>query len=223
MDLLLYKIYLKFLKENKLSWSKALTRAPKSLVLLLIFMVLSIVAPIIVLLISKNTTLYTCCLIVEFIVSFISFYYSQSYEINNSARSIEEYKIYCKKLHSWFKSLSVLKKKEDVEEIKARVDNHIKKHEKRQEKTMDMLIRVIQSLVIPVVLSILAVLISKQVDISTIFTYGFMAILFPVFLGITLFGVVSLFSLLKRRKYEKLIRFSNDLQGILDTQFIKDN
>lgn len=88
---------------------------------------------------------------------------------------------------------------------------------------MDMLIRVIQSLVIPVVLSILAVLISKQVDISTIFTYGFMAILFPVFLGITLFGVVSLFSLLKRRKYEKLIRFSNDLQGILDTQFIKDN
>lgn len=74
-------------------------------------------------------------------------------------------------------------------------------------------------LIIPIVLTILTVVLNKQIDISMIFAYGFIAIMVLSFLAVTLFGFISFVNLIRKNEFEKMKSFANDLQGILDTQF----
>lgn len=74
-------------------------------------------------------------------------------------------------------------------------------------------------LIIPIVLTVLTVVLNKQIDISLIFAYGFIAIMILSFLAVTSFGFISFFNLIRKNESEKMKSFVNDLQGILDTQF----
>lgn len=119
----------------------------------------------------------------------------------------------------WLKNTSVSVARKDIIELKSRLVNRLEKYEQKQQKTYDVAIRFIQVLIIPIVLTILTVVLNKQIDISMIFAYGFIAIMILSFLAVTLFGFISFVNLIRKNEFEKMKSFVNDLQGILDTQF----
>lgn len=219
MELLLYKNYLLHLKKNSSKISEALRKIPKASIILLIALLITVTCALMTIIFEHLRRYYFVALIMEIVVSITSFTCTQRYEIKNSLTNLNEYKTYCSELYVWLNGVLSNSTKENIEELKNRIDNHIKKHEQYQQKIFDTLIRFVQALIIPVILTILAVIMENEVNINMIFTYGIFAVLIPSFLAVTLFGFLSFINLFQKSKYEKMKSFSNDLQGILDTQF----
>ncbi len=109
--------------------------------------------------------------------------------------------------------------KKDIVELKDRMDSRLEKYAEIQQRTTDIIMRFIQALIIPVILTVLTVILNNQIDISAILAYGIVAIMVFCFIVITIFGIVSAFNLMRKNEHEKMNSFSKDLQGILDTQF----
>lgn len=219
MELLLYRSYLKYLKNNRMPMSKAFKKMPKTMVALLIILLLSAISVIVVICIEKIRIYFYAAIAIEVIIAFAVFLYGQHYEIKNSDQDIKKYKTYCTNLFLWLTNTSVSVEKKDIIELKNRMVNRLEKHEQKQQRTYDVAIRFIQVLIIPVVLTVLTVVLNKQIDISLIFAYGFIAIMILSFLAVTSFGFISFFNLIRKNESEKMKSFVNDLQGILDTQF----
>lgn len=219
MELLLYRSYLKYLKDNRVPMSKAFKKMPKTMVSLLIILLLSVISVILVICIEKIRMYFYVAIAIEITIAFAVFLYGQHYEIENSDQDIKEYETYCNNLFVWLKNTSVSVERKDIIELKSRMINRLEKYEQKQQKTYDVAIRFIQVLIIPIVLTILTVVLNKQIDISLIFAYGFIAIMILSFLAVTLFGFISFVNLIRKNESEKMKSFVNDLQGILDTQF----
>ena len=219
MELLLYRSYLKYLKDNREPISKAFKKMPKTMVALLIILLLSAISVILVICIEKIRMYFYAAIVIEVIIAFVVFLYGQHYEIKNSDQDIKEYETYCSNLLVWLKNTSVSVDRKDIVELKRRMVYRLEKYEQKQQKTYDIAIRFIQVLIIPIVLTILTVVLNKQIDISMIFVYGFIAIMVLSFLAVTLFGFISFVNLIRKNEFEKMKSFVNDLQGILDTQF----
>lgn len=219
MELLLYKSYLKHLQDNKLSMNEAIKKIPKLTLILLIMLLIIVIGTIVIICVEKLRGYSFIALIIEAVAACIVFLYDQHYEIKNSNLDIEKYKKYCAGLFEWLKektSISVDRK--DIIDIKKRIDNRIEEYEQRQQRTFDIIIRFVQTLIIPIYLAVLTVVLNKQFDISMIFVYGFGAIIIPLFVAVTSFGFVSFVNLFRKNEIEKMKSFSKDLQGILDTQ-----
>lgn len=219
MELLLYRSYLKYLKDNRVPMSKAFKKMPKTMVSLLIILLLSAISVIVVICIEKIRIYFYAAIAIEVIIAFAVFLYGQHYEIKNSDQDIKKYKTYCTNLFLWLSNTSVSVERKDIIELKNRMVNRLEKHEQKQQRTYDVAIRFIQVLIIPIVLTVLTVVLNKQIDISLIFAYGFIAIMILSFLAVTSFGFISFFNLIRKNESEKMKSFVNDLQGILDTQF----
>ena len=219
MELLLYRSYLKYLKDNRVPMSKAFKKMPKTMVSLLIILLLSAISVIVVICIEKIRIYFYAAIAIEVIIAFAVFLYVQHYEIKNSDQDIKKYKTYCTNLFLWLSNTSVSVERKDVIELKNRMVNRLEKHEQKQQRTYDVAIRFIQVLIIPIVLTVLTVVLNKQIDISLIFAYGFIPIMILSFLAVTSFGFISFFNLIRKNESEKMKSFVNDLQGILDTQF----
>lgn len=219
MELLLYRSYLKYLKDNRMPMSKAFKKMPKTMVALLIILLLSAISVILVICIEKIRIYFYAAIAIEVTIAFSVFLYGQHYETKNSDQDIKKYKTYCTNLFLWLTNTSVSVERKDIIELKNRMVNRLEKHEQKQQKTYDVAIRFIQVLIIPIVLTILTVVLNKQVDISMILAYGFITIMILSFLAVTLFGFISFVNLIRKNEFEKMKSFVNDLQGILDTQF----
>lgn len=219
MELLLYRSYLKYLKDNRVPMSKAFKKMPKTMVSLLIILLLSVISVILVICIEKIRMYFYAAIAIEITIAFAVFLYGQHYEIENSDQDIKEYETYCSNLFVWLKNTSVSVARKDIIELKSRMVNRLEKHEQKQQRTYDVAIRFIQVLIIPIVLTVLTVVLNNQIDISLIFTYGFIAIMILSFLAVTSFGFISFVNLIRKNESEKMKSFVNDLQGILDTQF----
>lgn len=219
MELLLYRSYLKYLKDSRVPMSKAFKKMPKPMVSLLIILLLSVISVILVICIEKIRMYFYAAIAIEVTIAFAVFLYGQHYEIKNSDQDIKEYETYCSNLFVWLKNTSVSVARKDIIELKSRMVYRLEKYEQKQQKTYDIAIRFIQVLIIPIVLTILTVVLNKQIDISMIFAYGFIAIMVLSFLAVTLFGFISFVNLIRKNEFEKMKSFANDLQGILDTQF----
>lgn len=219
MELLLYRSYLKYLKDNRVPMSKAFKKMPKTMFSLLIILLLSVISVILVICIEKIRMYFYAAIAIEVTIAFSVFLYGQHYEIKNSDQDIKKYKTYCTNLFLWLTNTSVSVERKDIIELKNRMVNRLEKHEQKQQRTYDVAIRFIQVLIIPIVLTVLTVVLNKQIDISLIFAYGFIAIMVLSFLAVTLFGFIAFVNLIRKNEFEKMKSFVNDLQGILDTQF----
>lgn len=219
MELLVYRSYLKYLKDNRMPMSKAFKKMPKTMVALLIILLLSAISVILVICIEKIRIYFYAAIAIEVTIAFSVFLYGQHYEIKNSDQDIKKYKTYCTNLFLWLTNTSVSVERKDIIELKNRMVDRLEKHEQKQQKTYDVAIRFIQVLIIPIVLTILTVVLNKQVDISMILAYGFITIMILSFLAVTLFGFISFVNLIRKNELEKMKSFVIDLQGILDTQF----
>lgn len=219
MELLLYRSYLKYLKDNKIPVSEALKKIPKVMLGLLISLILSAICAVIVLCIKQIRQYFFAALGVEAVVSLIVFLYAQHYEIKNSDKDIKAHKKYCESLYIWLEKSLISVESKDIVELKSRMDSRLEKYAETQQRTTDIIMRFIQALIIPVILTVLTVILNNQIDINVILAYGFVAIMLLCFFIVTLFGFVSFINLIRKNEYEKMNSFSKDLQSILDTQF----
>ena len=92
--------------------------------------------------------------------------------------------------------------------------------EKTKEKNRNTIERIIQVIIIPFVLAMFAALIKNESDANVIVAYGVYFIFFPIALLITLFGLLEVFNMVNKNEFDRLKSFSDDLQGILDTQYV---
>ena len=219
MELLLYRSYLKYLKDNKTPVSEALKKIPKVMLRLSIALILSAICAVVVLCIERIRRYFFVPLGIEAIVSLIVFSYAQHYEIKNSDKDIKEHKKYCQALYIWLKKSLISVEPKDIVELKSRMDSRLKKYAETQQRTTDIIMRFIQTLIIPVILTVLTVILNNQIDISVILAYSIAAIMLLCFFIVTLFGFVSFINLIRKNECEKMNSFSKDLQSILDTQF----
>lgn len=74
MELLLYRSYLKYLKDTRVPMSKAFKKMPKTMVALLIILLLSAISVIVVICIEKIHIYFYAAIAIEVIIAFVVFY-----------------------------------------------------------------------------------------------------------------------------------------------------
>ena len=221
MELLLYRSYLKYLKDNKIPVSEALKKIPKVMLGLLIALILSAICAVVVLCIEQIRQYFFIALGIETIVSLIVFLYAQHYEIKNSDKDIKEHKKYCEALYIWLRKSLISVEPKDIVELKSRMDSRLEKYAETQQRTTDIIMRFIQTLIIPVILTVLTVILNNQIDINVILAYGFVAIMLLCFFIVTLFGFVSFINLIRKNEYEKMNSFSKEIYKAYWTHNLK--
>lgn len=219
MEQILYKNYLKYLKDNKTPLYKTLLSIPKCAAGILVALVLSGVVTFVFMCAEKLRQYIFIPLAFEVVFSIVAYFYSEHYEINNSEKYLKNYKEYCGDIYNWLQNMSISISKDSIIEIKRRIDNKLEKMEKTKEKNINTIERIIQVIIIPFVLAMFAALIKNESDANVIVTYGVYFIFFPIALLVTLFGLFEVFSMINKNEFNKLKNFSDDLQGILDTQY----
>ena len=219
MEQILYKNYLKYLKENKTPLYKALLSIPKCAAGILVALVLSGVVTFVFMCAEKLRQYIIIPLAFEVVFSIVAYFYSEHYEINNSEKYLENYKEYCGDIYNWLKNTSISVEKTSIIEIKRRIDDKLEKMEKSKEKNRNTIERIVQVIIIPFVLAMFAALIKNESDANVIVAYGVYFIFFPIALLVMMFGLFEVFSMINKNEFNKLKKFSDDLQGILDTQY----
>ena len=151
------------------------------------------------------------------------------YEIEISAKSMNEYWMYCHTTRKWIVDLFGLKETKEISVtkeikiIKDRVDAYRQELNSDAEKRENRMDKWVQALAIPFVLAIITAVIDKNDDIGK----AVAIILSIVIIGIVLFGAVWLSnnfkSLLRKQKNEQLKLLSEDLQGIIDADHYCEN
>ena len=146
------------------------------------------------------------------------------YEIEISAKTMDEYWSYCHETKKWIVDLFGLKDTgeisvvKEIEAIKDRVDSYRQELINDAEKRANRMDKWLQALAVPFVLAIITAVIDKNDDIGK----AVAVILAIVIIGIVLFGIVWLSnnfkSLLRKQKDEQLKLLSEDLQGIIDAE-----
>lgn len=219
MEQILYKNYLKYLKENKTPLYKALLSIPKCAAGILVALVLSGVVTFVFMCAEKLRQYIIIPLAFEVVFSIVAYFYSEHYEINNSEKYLENYKEYCGDIYNWLKNTSISVEKTSIIEIKRRIDDKLEKMEKSKENNRNTIERIVQVIIIPFVLAMFAALIKNESDANVIVAYGVYFIFFPIALLVMMFGLFEVFSMINKNEFNKLKKFSDDLQGILDTQY----
>ena len=87
----------------------------------------------------------------------------------------------------------------DIVELKSRMDSRLEKYAETQQRTIDIIMRFIQALIIPVTLTVLTVILNNQIDISVILAYGILTIMLLCFFIEIAFGFISFISLIRKR------------------------
>lgn len=219
MEQILYKNYLKYLKENKTPLYKSLLSISKCAAGILVALVLSGVVTFVFMCAEKLRQYIIIPLAFEVVFSIVAYFYSEHYEINNSEKYLENYKEYCGDIYNWLKNTSISVEKTSIIEIKRRIDDKLEKMEKSKEKNRNTIERIVQVIIIPFVLAMFAALIKNESDANVIVAYGVYFIFFPIALLVMMFGLFEVFSMINKNEFNKLKKFSDDLQGILDTQY----
>ena len=101
------------------------------------------------------------------------------------------------------------------------MDSRLEKYAETQQRTTDIIMRFIQTLIIPVILTVLTVILNNQIDINVILAYGFVAIMLLCFFIVTLFGFVSFINLIRKNEYEKMNSFSKEIYKAYWTHNLK--
>ena len=94
MELLLYRNYLKYLKDNKTPVFEDLKKIPIVMIVFLMALIISAICAVIVLYVEQIRQYFLVALTVETVFSLVTFSYAQHYEIKKSDQDIKEHKVF---------------------------------------------------------------------------------------------------------------------------------
>ena len=172
---------------------------------------------------------YILFLILCVVFGLLLFFSTEKYEIAISDKSMNDYWQYCFGIRKWFISNFVVGHPSstdvdnDISEVKKRVDSYLLEQSHIVEHRNARIDKWVQALAIPFILAIITSILDKRETIILAVS----EILAILLVFATLFGIVwtiiSVLKVIKRKKFEQMKRFSEDLQGALDCQKYASN
>lgn len=216
MDRYLFYMYLKYLKDNKLTFWYELWKQPKMAIVLFAIVIISGISLLVFIFINKYLILIS--IIVEIVSCVILYFYTENYRITCSKNKTEEYRKYCKDIKRWLNGCGI-RDKEAVEVLHSRVIESIEQLKSLDKESQERTDKWLQALIIPVVLAIITTVISNVSDIAVMFNNTLIIIICFVSIYCIFTSTQKISSFPQKRMLEQLNCFASDLQGVLDTQF----
>lgn len=214
MEQYLFYAYLEYLKEKNLSPGFKFLKLPLHIILLLAGTLISFVVTIAGIFIN-NPWVTWLPLIFEVACCIALYYCVENYQIKFSITDYFEYQKHCKNLAIWLEQFS-LKTNEDISMLRDRLNARIATLKAEEENRTTRSDKWLQTLVIPVVLSVITNIITNQKDATTMITVTSAILLVFVIVYSCIAVIKNIVHFPQREKTRQMERFANDLQGLLD-------
>lgn len=219
MHTIIFDNYRKYQKEDRNNIIKSIFRIPRFVIILFTIIVVSFIISIFLLLLNSFRNLYLYCLALEFCSCVALYFYTEHYQIKTSYSRLSVYQNYCAKIYTWLDELGVVTTENNISELKNRIDQDIKVAEEKRKLRRERIERWIQILIIPILLAIFSAIIKEQKDLTVIIAYAITLLILLGSLGLAFLSCYNIIDFFKKRELVQLKSFSDDLQGVLDTQF----
>lgn len=218
MHTIIFDSYRKYQKENK-NIIKSIFRLPCFVIVLFTIIVVSLIISIFSLILDLSRNIYLCCLALEFCTCVVLYFYTEHYQIKISNFRLSVYQNYCAKIYTWLDELGVVTTENNICELKNRIDQDITAAEEKRKLRREIIERWIQILIIPILLAIFSAIIKEQKKLTVIIAYAITLLILLGSLGLAFLSCYNIIDFFKKRELVQLKSFSDDLQGVLDTQF----
>ena len=154
-------------------------------------------------------------IVIEILSCWALEYSLEKYKISNSKVRISEYSARWLELKKWLISNSI-EDKEDICEIKKRIENHIVTYKEEQKVLTERIDKWLQMLVIPLTILIITYAINQTVSVKEKTSY----VISTLLIFVLLYGLICIIKnasrFIKKQRIEQMIYFVADLQGVLD-------
>ena len=198
---------------------KAFFRLPVPALVLICLSLVCVVLNFIVIVCNMITEISLLLLIAELGICIALYLFTDNYQIKTSDVRIRTYETYCSKLTEWFRQTGLIVSKENIVEIKRRVDQYVTEEQQRKKANQERIDKWCQALLFPILLTIFSAVIKEQTNIFVMLGCATTMISAIGLLYLGVYHCVNVISFFEKRKYAQMKSFSEDLQGILDTQF----
>lgn len=221
MHKILFDNYRKYQKKNKDNFFKAFCKLPKPAIIIFITIISTIIYAILSIFLKYLQQWYLWCLLLEILAGVTLYFYTEHYQIKTSSMRLQVYKKYCREINVWLKTTGLIVNKKNLNEIIDRINGDILTMEEKRNKRRDRIEKWIQILIIPILLAVFSELIREQTNLSVLISYSLVLLISVGSLSLAFLCCYNIIDFFQKRKLEQLKSFSNDLQGIIDTQLEK--
>lgn len=218
---ILFDNYRKYQKKNQDNFFKAFWKLPKPAIIIFIVIISTIIYAILSIFVKHLQQWYVWCLLLEILACVTLYFYTEYYQIKTSSMRLQVYKKYCRKINIWLKTTGLIVNKKNLNEIIDRINRDILTMEEKRNKRRDRIEKWIQILIIPILLAVFSELIREQTNLSVLISYALVLLISVGSLSLAFLCCYNIIDFFQKRKLEQLKSFSNDLQGIIDTQLEK--
>ncbi len=220
MEYYIFNCYLKWLKDRKGNIFKCMSRLTWFANVLIVLLVCSLLAGIVLAILSYFHVIDDCYTIipiaVEGIVGLTTYIYTSNYEISHSYTNFTQYHSYCEDLYQMLCDSNITDHDYLIEVI-SRINMQIEDMNDRIAMYYGRIHKFMELLIVPVSLCILSEMLnqnanSQAIIVNVIFVLLGVLITYAV-LGI---GVCVYVNLTIKKKLERYMQFKCDLQGVID-------
>ena len=215
----LFDCYRQYQKSAKDNIFKAFFKLPIPAVVLLSLSLVCVVLNFVVILCNWVAPVGLLLLIAEMVICIALYLFTDNYQIKNSDTRINTYVNYCAKLSEWLRETGFVVTKENIIELRNRVNQHISDDRQRKKENQERFDKWCQALLFPILLAVFSTVIKDQTDILIMLGYAMTMIVTIGLLYLGAYHCVNVISFFEKRRFAQMQRFAEDLQGILDTQF----
>lgn len=219
MEEILFDCYRQYQKRNKGNMFKAFFRLPVPALVLICLSLVCVIINCIVIVCNMIVDISLFLLIAELGICIALYLFTDNYQIKTGTVRIRTYVSYCSKLAEWFYQAGLIVSKENIVEIKRRVDQHISEEQQRRKANQERVDKWCQALLFPIILAIFSTAIKDQTDILVMVGYAVTMIVSIGLLYLGVFHCLNVISFFEKRRVAQMEHFAEDLQGIIDTQF----
>lgn len=219
MENLLFDSYRVFQKEYNGNIIRRFFKLPLGATILFFLAMTSVIGAT-VFTVWEKQGLCLACLGVEIVTGVAMFFYTENYQLKTVDKRLITYRNYCADVHAWLSRTGFLVTPQNIEEFLVRVNRQIEQQENIAIKKNEHIRHIVDVVLIPFLLAIFSLWMTGKTELAVLVT-GALAIFTAVgFFGMIAYFIYSALSFSRKRKLEQWRCFADDLQGVLDTQFV---
>lgn len=159
------------------------------------------------------------CLLAELIVCIVLYSYADNYQIKTSDTRMKAYANYCAELLTWLRNTGFSATKENVEIIIDRMNARINARQIKKQTNQQRFDKWCHALLFPVVLAVFSAAIKNQTDVVVMLAYAATLLMTIGIVYLAVYNCMNLWLFFDKRRLAQMKSFTEDLQGIIDTQY----
>lgn len=219
MDEILFDGYRKYQKGLRGNIIKTVLRLPVGAIIIVALAFTSMVLSYVFQFVELCQWLSPVFFLVEILTCISSHFYIENFRIRTSDKRLVSYYEYCHSLYTWIKSTEITASEQNIQIILDRVEKRIALLEGKRKHAQDTIWHIVNILIIPLLLAIFSSWMKDQTNLPDLIAASLSIIFFVGSIGLLVYLLYNVFSIFQKHRIEQLRCFSEDLQGILDTQF----